>query len=87
MTNVIVELAEDNTTAKARSYFIVFQVADELALQPIVAGRHHDEFVRKASGRQFLGRKMLLRLVGDRGQHQQVCLAIKRPHYRGLFLQ
>lgn len=70
-SNVIIEFGDDGQSATARSYFTVFQAADELALQPIIAGRYHDEFVRRASGWQFLRRKMLPRLVGDMSQHQQ----------------
>ena len=70
-TNVIVELAEDNITATARSYFTVFQATDEFALQPIIAGRYHDEFICKNAAWQFSRRKMLPRLVGNMKSHQK----------------
>lgn len=70
-SNVIIEFADNNTTATARSYFTVFQASDELSLQPIIAGRYHDEFVCKESVWQFSRRKMLPRLVGDMSHHQQ----------------
>ena len=70
-TNVIIEIDDGDLEANARSYFTVFQATDELALQPIIAGRYHDKFVKREGAWQFARRKMLPRLVGDMSQHQQ----------------
>ena len=45
-TNAIINVDEDNLAAAARSYYVVYQQTDTLALQPIVAGRYHDKFER-----------------------------------------
>ncbi len=66
-TNVIVEVEGERATA--RSYFTVFQATEELALQPIIAGRYHDQFGRDAQGWYFTSRQMLPRLMGDLSQH------------------
>ena len=46
ITNLVIEVAPDRTTATARSYFTVLQATEGLALQPIIAGRYHDAFAR-----------------------------------------
>ena len=49
-TNLIVEVDDDAGTATGRSYFTVLQAVPGLPLQPIVAGRYHDRFVRDGVG-------------------------------------
>ena len=71
-TNVMVEV--DGETASARSYFTVLQAAENLPLQPIIAGRYHDEFACDESGWYFTARKMLPRLLGDLSHHLEVSL-------------
>lgn len=66
-SNVIVEV--NGQTATARSYFTVFQATENLPLQPIIAGRYHDEFSCDDKGWYFTARKMLPRLSGDLSQH------------------
>jgi 3-phenylpropionate/cinnamic acid dioxygenase small subunit len=69
-TNVIVEVDETGTTATSRSYFTVLQaVPDALALQPIVAGRYHDRFVRDEGGWRFAERRKFVDLEGDLSEH------------------
>ena len=46
VTNLIVEVDEDGTTASARSRFTVYQATDVLPLQPIIAGDYVDRFSR-----------------------------------------
>jgi 3-phenylpropionate/cinnamic acid dioxygenase small subunit len=72
-SNVIVELTGDEATA--RSYFTVFQATDELALQPIIAGRYHDAFAWDEQGWYFTSRQMLPRLMGDLSEHLGAPLA------------
>ena len=61
--------AEPGETARTRSYFTVFMQTDTLALQPIIAGRYHDEF-RKIDGVWcFTRRHMITDLVGDLSEH------------------
>ena len=73
-TNLILEIDDEAGTAAARSYFTVFQAVPALPLQPVVAGRYHDRFVREGSTWRFAERRFFLDLVGDVSQHQLVPL-------------
>lgn len=73
-TNCIVEVDEDAGTGTCRSYFTVFQAVPALPLQPIVAGRYHDRFVREDGSWRFAERRFFIDLVGDVSQHQLVPL-------------
>ncbi|MEZ4333627.1 MAG: nuclear transport factor 2 family protein [Myxococcota bacterium] len=42
--NPVIEVAPDAQSATARSYFVVLQATEAVALQPIVAGRYQDAF-------------------------------------------
>ncbi|MGH7785697.1 MAG: nuclear transport factor 2 family protein [Candidatus Binatia bacterium] len=66
-TNLVIELEPDAATA--RSYYTVFQAVDDLPLQPIIAGRYHDRFVRGADGWCFADRLVFIDLVGDLSRH------------------
>lgn len=70
-TNVIIKVDDEAGTATSRSYFTVFQATDELALQPIIAGRYHDEFTCANGNWQFSRRQMIPWLEGDMSHHQQ----------------
>ena len=73
-TNCIVEVDDDAGTATCRSYFTVLQAVDALPLQPIVAGRYHDRFVRDGSTWRFAERRFFIDLVGEVSHHQLVPL-------------
>jgi len=68
-TNLVIDGDEAAGTAAARSYFTVLQATARLPLQPIVAGRYHDRFVRGAGGWRFADRLILMDLVGDLSEH------------------
>jgi ketosteroid isomerase-like protein len=69
-TNLVVDVDEAAGTATARSYYTVLQaVPGELALQPIVAGRYRDRFERTGDRWRFIGRHLVVDLVGDLGHH------------------
>ena len=68
-TNVTVEVADDGTTAGARTYYTVFQQTDELPLQPIISGHYHDTFHRVEGEWRFDTRRMFVDLTGDLSQH------------------
>ncbi len=68
-TNLILEIEEDEDRATARSYWTVFQAADGFPLQPILAGRYHDRFVRRDGVWAFAERRYLVDLVGDVSHH------------------
>ena len=67
-TNLILEIDEDDR-ATARSYWTVFQAVEGLPLQPILAGRYHDRFVRRDGVWAFAERRYLVDLVGDVSHH------------------
>jgi SnoaL-like domain len=68
-TNLILEIDEAADRAAARSYWTVFQAVEGLPLQPILAGRYHDRFVRRDGVWGFAQRRYLVDLVGDVSRH------------------
>jgi len=69
ITNPIVEIAGDATTATARSRFTVLQATDELPLQVIITGGYRDRFAIVDGRWCFTERVMLPALFGDLSQH------------------
>jgi ketosteroid isomerase-like protein len=68
-TNLQVHLDPSGRTASARSYFTVLMQTPTLPLQPIIAGRYHDEF-EKADGRwRFTRRHIVTDLIGNLSEH------------------
>ena len=68
-TNLVIDVDETVGTAMARSYFTVLQATEQLALQPIVAGRYHDRFTRAADRWRFAERVIYVDLLGDLRYH------------------
>ena len=68
-TNSIIEVDASENTASARSYYTVFQQVEDLALQPIIAGRYNDTFQRIDGRWWFDTRIMFVDLVGDISRH------------------
>jgi len=68
-TNLIIEVDEEKGTAECRSYYCVLQQAEAFRLQPIVAGRYHDEFRRTNGAWCFTRRHYINELVGDVSAH------------------
>lgn len=66
-SNPIIEV--DGDKASCRSYFTVLQSLPDLALQPIISGRYHDEFEKVDGNWHFSQRMMLPELFGDLSQH------------------
>jgi 3-phenylpropionate/cinnamic acid dioxygenase small subunit len=73
MTNAIVEVADDERSATARSSYTVFQATDWLPLQPILVGGYHDTFVRDDEWR-FARREIHVDLVGDTSHHVRISM-------------
>lgn len=69
ITNVVITIAADRTTASARSYFTVLQARPDFPLQPIICGRYHDAFGRDDAGWHFSDRLILSDLIGDLRHH------------------
>lgn len=71
ITNVVIEHVEGSTHASARSYFTVLQAVEGLALQPIIAGRYHDQFEEVEGEWRFAERIILPDLYGDLSRHMR----------------
>lgn len=70
ITNEIVEVDDDGTRATCRSYYTVIQQTPAFPLQPICAGRYHDEFEKVDGTWRWSYRDYsLLDLVGDMSAH------------------
>jgi 3-phenylpropionate/cinnamic acid dioxygenase small subunit len=70
VTNPIIEVDDSAGTASCRSYYTVFQQTGELPLQPIVAGRYHDQFHRVDGKWRFVYRDYsLMDMIGDVSHH------------------
>jgi hypothetical protein len=68
-SNLVIEIAADGLSAKARSYVTVFQSAESFPLQPIFSNRYLDEFVKVGSVWRFRHRQMTEAYVGDTSSH------------------
>ncbi len=70
MTNVVVDAADDGTSAASRSYFTVLQaVPGALALQPVVAGRYRHTFELVDGRWRVTSMHVIIDLVGELSQH------------------
>jgi SnoaL-like domain len=69
ISNVSIEVGDDRTMARARSYFTVLQARPGFPLQPIIAGRYQDEFERVDGTWRFTDRLIVTDLVGDLSRH------------------
>jgi 3-phenylpropionate/cinnamic acid dioxygenase small subunit len=80
VTNPIIEVDEAAGTATCRSYYTVLQQTDGLPLQPIVAGRYHDDFERVDGKWRYAFRDYsLMDMVGDVSHHLQGPIAHVKP--------
>ncbi|MDX3377175.1 nuclear transport factor 2 family protein [Streptomyces sp. ME02-6991-2A] len=69
-TNILIEVDEENDTAQARSYYMVFQaVPDLLPLQPVGGGGYRDRFVRQDGAWRFARREVTIDYTGDTRYH------------------
>jgi 3-phenylpropionate/cinnamic acid dioxygenase small subunit len=76
MTNVMVDVADDGSTASSRSYFTVLQaVPGALALQPVIAGRYRHTYERVDGQWRVTTMHITIDLVGDLGHHMLFDLA------------
>lgn len=67
-TNLIIEF-DDETHARTRSYYVVFQGSDDLPLQPIITGSYHDRLDKVAGEWRFVERRELVGETGDLSAH------------------
>ena len=57
------------------SCFTVFQCTERLPLQPIVAGRYHDVFVKSRGGWRFESKHIIVSHLGNLAEHLTISLA------------
>ena len=69
VSNLTITVDEEHGTAGARSYYTVLQGTGALPLQPILAGRYHDQFACTDGQWHFTDRFIFLDLMGDLSQH------------------
>jgi 3-phenylpropionate/cinnamic acid dioxygenase small subunit len=70
ISNPIIDIDEAAGTATIRSYYTVLQGTDDLPLQPVAAGRYHDEFERIGDVWRFSFRDYShLEMIGDLTGH------------------
>lgn len=68
-TNTRIALGTDGRSARAHSYFHVFQATERLPLQCIIAGRYEDVFEKEGGEWCFRDRLIRPDLVGDLSEH------------------
>jgi 3-phenylpropionate/cinnamic acid dioxygenase small subunit len=79
VTNPIIEVDDADGTATCRSYYTVLQQTDDFPLQPIVAGRYHDQFQRVDGEWRFVYRDYsMMEMIGDVSHHLHGVIAPKR---------
>ena len=69
LTNALVEVADDETTAECRARFTVLQQTDVLPLQIVIAGSYIDHFEKVDGKWRYTEKRMCMRLFGDLSQH------------------
>ncbi|HEX3796432.1 MAG TPA: nuclear transport factor 2 family protein [Acidimicrobiales bacterium] len=70
MTNMIVEVGDDERSAASRSYFTVLQaVPGALALQPVIAGRYRHTYAKVDDGWRVETMHIIIDLMGDLAHH------------------
>ena len=74
-TNVRIEIEEEQDTATAKSYFVVFQATEKLPFQAIVGGRYEDRFERVDGVWRFADRVVLVDQIGNMEEHLSFDLA------------
>ncbi len=67
-TNPIIDF-DDDTHARVQTYFVVFQAADGLPLQPIITGTYLDRFEKVGGDWRFVERRELVGQTGDLSAH------------------
>ena len=74
LTNIMIDIDEDEGTATSESYFMVFQATDLTPLQPIAGGRYTDQFRRRDGVWWFEEMFIQVDQVGNVADHLVVAL-------------
>jgi 3-phenylpropionate/cinnamic acid dioxygenase small subunit len=76
ITNVMVDVDGDGTSASSKAYFTVLQaVPGELSLQPVIAGRYRHTYSRHGTEWRFASMHIIIELMGELGHHMLFNLA------------
>ena len=67
-TNPIIDF-DDPTHARCQTYFVVFQAAEGLPLQPIITGSYHDRFEKVEGEWRYTERRETVSQTGDLSAH------------------
>ena len=67
-TNAIIDF-DDAEHARCQSYYVVFQAADGLPLQPIITGSYHDVLEKRGEDWVFTERRETVAQAGDLSAH------------------
>jgi 3-phenylpropionate/cinnamic acid dioxygenase small subunit len=74
-SNIHVEIADDASTAQARSYVTVYQATDDFPLQVVFVGQYRDQFAKVDGAWRWVEREAVPFLVGDLSRHAREFLA------------
>ncbi len=69
VTNIVIDLNDDQITAQCRSYVQVLHQAPGGVLGPVAAGTYIDRVYLTNGSWKFAERRMLLELIGDMSTH------------------
>ncbi len=69
ITNVDIDIADDDSSATSRCYFTVIQAVPDQAMQIIAIGRYHDTFEQIDGVWRFTDRLIHLDHMGDMSKH------------------
>jgi hypothetical protein len=72
ISNIQIDIQEDQTAAIARSYVTVYQATDDFPLQAIFVGEYFDQFVKEHDRWRFSVREIRHSLIGDMSKHLRV---------------
>ena len=74
ISNLIIDIDEENITATSRSNFMVYQERSDWPMEVIISGRYQDAFVRSEQGWRFSERAILTDYYGDLSRHLLISL-------------
>jgi hypothetical protein len=71
ISNILIEISEDGTSASSSCYFTIFQGLPDFPLQPISVGRYLDRFARsdRTGPWRWIERRAIADMIGDAGHH------------------
>jgi len=69
VSNIELDVDEEDGVAKGQSYITLFQQTDDFPLQVIFSGEYHDEFVRENDTWRFERRIVKHPMMGDQSRH------------------